>query len=618
MNFFTFVRLAHDGPVLAGMTRAILISLLLALGVAQTAAAQSSSFVQLTGSAGCLAQTGALADEDVEPQPKACGPAHGLLQVESVAVSADGKFVYAAASGTPYGGSNAVLSFARDGATGALRQIGCVSDDGGDGLVGTDGTCTDGNALLGANDVALSPDGRNLYVSASSSHSVVWFTRDPETGAITQAGCIKDAPRGDRCAGARPLQGAGAVAVSPDGKHVYVAATDGHGVSAFARDAETGGLSFVDCITNNGSDGACVDGMGLLAASDVALAGDGKTVYVASAMVGGLQTFARDVETGRLVQTGCMLDEPRPGTSCKAVPTIDGLNALAISPDGRDVYAGSSDDSAITQLRAGADGSLTNAGCVAHAEPEGDDRVHVEEDEDEEEEEEDADERDEELDEELDAKAARRIARASRRAARRGRIALLSGGCGKAKAIGSVTDLAITPDGRSLIGAGYGTLALFDRDPASGALRQTACAESYHTYKSCSAQSALDGTAGIAISPDARNVYVASRYAGAIVAFGAAVAVTARVTASRSSLATVRLACPAARSRPCSGRVRIASRRPRAAASGTGYTLAPGERRNVTARIPADVRRRARVTVVATDASGLTRQTRRRVALRRA
>ena len=53
---------------------------------------------------------------------------------------------------------------------------------------------------------------------------ISWFARDPATGALTQRGCLKARPDlGERCLQARGLRGAADVVVSPDGTRVYVA-----------------------------------------------------------------------------------------------------------------------------------------------------------------------------------------------------------------------------------------------------------------------------------------------------------------------------------------------------------------------------------------------------------
>jgi hypothetical protein len=64
--------------------------------------------------------------------------------------------------------SNAVVTFLRDPATGALSLVidGCV------GEIGTFLTCQNGRALVGASSLATSPDGRHLYVASFDSDAV--------------------------------------------------------------------------------------------------------------------------------------------------------------------------------------------------------------------------------------------------------------------------------------------------------------------------------------------------------------------------------------------------------------------------------------------------------------
>lgn len=86
--------------------------------------------------------------------------ARGLSGAGEVVVSPDGQNVYLASYD-----ADAVVSFARDPAPGALKGLGCVSDD------GTDRQCASGNALRGASSLVISADGRWLYVAAAASNA---------------------------------------------------------------------------------------------------------------------------------------------------------------------------------------------------------------------------------------------------------------------------------------------------------------------------------------------------------------------------------------------------------------------------------------------------------------
>ena len=81
--------------------------------------------------------------------------------------------------------------------TGDLTQpagtAGCVSETGA-------GPCADGHGLDDPYSVAVSPDGKSVYVASHDSDAVARLNRNPTTGAITQpagtAGCISETGAG--------------------------------------------------------------------------------------------------------------------------------------------------------------------------------------------------------------------------------------------------------------------------------------------------------------------------------------------------------------------------------------------------------------------------------------
>ena len=143
-----------------------------------------------------------------------------------------------------------------------------MSDSGGDGRSGTDGFCANGDALLGADSVAVSP-------TAAGIRRVALLQRGREAGArrgYRQAhagGCIKNYERADRCRAGFGLEGTSGVVVSEEGKNVYVTADKPGSVSVYSRDANKGDLQRVMCVSESGYDGLCTDGTALLGASSV-------------------------------------------------------------------------------------------------------------------------------------------------------------------------------------------------------------------------------------------------------------------------------------------------------------------------------------------------------------
>jgi 6-phosphogluconolactonase (cycloisomerase 2 family) len=537
------------------------------------------SFAQLAGVQGCVVQEG------TEENP-GCATARGLGNVTGVALSPDERHLYVtAAGGLQQFGSGSVVAFVRDPESGALSSVGCVSNSGDDGRTGTEGFCSDGDALSGAADLAVSPDGRFVYVVSRASSGVAWLERDPATGALTQRGCLKEVPRGDRCGATSGLWGAAGVAVSPDGRHVYVAASVDGVLLTFARDPGSGALTFAGCVSDDGSDGRCENGTGLAGATSVVVSPDGGAVY-ATAFGGAVTGYARDVATGLLTPQACLLDDAVPGSPCTAAPALAGATALAVSPDSRQLLVASSEDSALGVFgRDPASGALTPARCYRNEEPQGDDRETPPEEEPD-----------------------------SARAAE-------TSGCQSAKALAFASDVAVSRDGRAVFTAGNGDfLAAFRRDPSTGALEQFACAEDRPTYKSCADARGLNGATDLAVSDDGRNLYVASGVGpGAVAVFAASIAILTRAArVSTAGTIAIRLACPAARRSSCQGRLAA-----RQTGSGAHYRIRPGAVAGVTVRLGRSVRRRVRsrgraaMLLLASDTRRLTDPTSRHIVVTR-
>ena len=135
------------------------------------------------------------------------GAVDGLRAASDVEVSADGLHVYVTGEL-----DDAVAVFERQAVTGDLAFKQFLRD----GVAGV-------NGLGNVRGAALSPDGKHLYTAAKSDNGVGIFARN----AIDRRAELSRHPRRRRAAGAahprRARRGASAVAVSPDGAHVYVA-----------------------------------------------------------------------------------------------------------------------------------------------------------------------------------------------------------------------------------------------------------------------------------------------------------------------------------------------------------------------------------------------------------
>jgi 6-phosphogluconolactonase (cycloisomerase 2 family) len=152
------------------------------------------------------------------------------------------------------------------------------------------------------------------------------------------------------------LDGATAVAISPDGNHVYVASNVDNGVSVFARNSASGRMTFVHRVTDGDSCGASCTIDGLDGATSVAVSPDGDHVYVAGKDDDAVVVFYRGSTSGMLTYASMVEDGPVHSEY------LDSPRSIAISPDGEDVYVGSCYDDAIVKFnRNGTTGALTGA-----------------------------------------------------------------------------------------------------------------------------------------------------------------------------------------------------------------------------------------------------------------
>jgi DNA-binding beta-propeller fold protein YncE len=308
---------------------------------------------------GRVSQLGCFADDDFWRID--CAPAIGLYGLTSVTVSPDGRSVYATGAL-----SSTLAVFARNRRTGELRQLagaaGCVQAS----TVQADPPmdCARAPGLEGAGSVAVSPDGRQVYVASLRSAAVAVFNRNRASGALAPAGCLSEARDVGPCRAARALEGAFDVSVSPDGRNVYVAtgfdfrvdidAFVTSGVAVFRRDRSSGALRQLagraGCLHQEGGAG-CTDGRALEGAASLAISRDGRNVYVAAAASNAVAILRRDPRTGALRQlagkAGCT-SETGSGGTCRNGTGIWGASAIALPPDGRHAYAAGFFSSAVS------------------------------------------------------------------------------------------------------------------------------------------------------------------------------------------------------------------------------------------------------------------------------
>jgi 6-phosphogluconolactonase (cycloisomerase 2 family) len=326
------------------------------------------------------------------PSASDMGTNSGLDHPKSLTLSRDGKSLYVASTLDA-----AVARFSVDPTSGELTYRDCITGETQSGPVagGGSGACaatphaTSGGLSSGLADVrglVVSRDDRWLYGVADDDDAVVRFAR-AHSGKLTFTGCLSgDTNTGPSGSGACRLIGSAAgggansglddirsFALSRDGKTAYVASRGDAAISRLHRAVGSGRLTFTDCIsgdldTGGAGSGACRTianantdtfgrGSGLGGPESIVLGRDGKGLYVSIAQDAGVARFKRAPRGGRLTYQGCVTGHT--GLPCREIPSatatggdsgLDLPQFMALSPDGRSLYAGISQDDAVARF----------------------------------------------------------------------------------------------------------------------------------------------------------------------------------------------------------------------------------------------------------------------------
>lgn len=204
----------------------------------------------------------------------------------------------------------------------------------------------DVGALQNPSAIAVSPDGKHLYATSDFGDGVLWFQRQEGNGDLQFLGVFANGTDGAL------LDGPSDVVVSADGTHVYVASRNSDAIVSFGRDAATGQLSWLGNQVDGSAGVSGLDGVVALALSP-----DGKHLYAVGRTAGAVVAFARDGATGALGFVGTELDA---GVAGGSAVDLDQPTALVVSPDGGQVYVASRSGNAVqTFARDAATGSLS-------------------------------------------------------------------------------------------------------------------------------------------------------------------------------------------------------------------------------------------------------------------
>lgn len=312
------------------------------------------------------------------------------------------------------------------------------------------------DALRGAYALAMSPDGKHIYAPGSLDDGLVVFSMAAFSGVLTLVEAHVDG-----LGGITSLESCRAAAVSPDGKHVYTAALTDSAVTVFSRDSGTGALTLVEAIFDLNSGGA-FDGLG--GAMSVVVSPDGAHVYVGARSDDAVVAFSRNSITGALTLIAVYQNLSPP------IVGLDGPESIALSPDGKHLYAAAETDQALVAFsRDETTGELTFVDAYFD-------------------------------------------------------------GVGGVDGLGCTNSLAVSPDGDHVYAVGqFGApsqpfctvgfddwMAVFSRDSGTGALTfvTTLSPDDFNLPVDCGG---VAGDNGVVVSPDGQAVYATIQWSGAIV-----------------------------------------------------------------------------------------------------
>ena len=233
--------------------------------------------------------------------------------------------------------------------------------------------------------------------------------------------------------------------VSPDGRHVYVAGRESDAVAVFSRNSVTGDLSYVQTVKDGVAGVDGLDGVGAVAVSP-----DGSNVYAAAYYDDSIAVFARDPVSGQLTFIQVVQD------GSGGVDGLDGVYDVIVAPDGRHVYAaGLVDDAAVAFVRDGVSGQLSF-------------------------------------------------------------LAMVQDGVSGIDGLDGAISVASSADGESVYVASYhdDAVVVFDRDPLLGTLQPVEVLKD-----GVGGVTGLDGAISVAVSPDGEHVYATGLFDDALVTF---------------------------------------------------------------------------------------------------
>jgi len=189
--------------------------------------------------------------------------------------------------------------------------------------------------LTGPRGLKVHPDGRTVFAACYKSHCLYVLQRNVKTGRLTLKQALKDGENN-----MNGLQGCFGVAVSPQGDFVYTTSGRFGGdssIGVFKFNSQKKTLSLVQELIQDGNSNDLPSFSG---GNEIAVSPDGKSVYAVATKSGSIASLSRNVKTGKL-------------SLLEVVTNADVKDAagVAVSPDSKFVYVAAEGASQIAIYR---------------------------------------------------------------------------------------------------------------------------------------------------------------------------------------------------------------------------------------------------------------------------
>lgn len=389
------------------------------------------------------------------------GGINSLNGAYDIALSPDGLFAYVTAFD-----NDTLTVFRRNGETGALTLV-----------MSTTNVDMDGPQM-----VKVSPDGTQVYVTARNTDKFLVFNRNINTGMVTVSTVFTNGQ-----GGVSGLDYPYGIAVSPDGRFIYVTGFHSNSLVRFGRDSN-GTVSFLS---------ALIDPTNLDRPYVVAASPDGKSLYVTGGHNGvsdegyisvfslnpldGFVTFEQRIAEGQIICVIIIIP------FCFNLDALGGAWGVTVSPDGANVYVASYfDDAVVRFVRDPLDGLLTYGGRITNSS----------------------------MQMQMVAPTAVPDELSSDQLPANGREVEVIDEV-NVEGLNGAMDVKVSPDGQYVYVTGSisDALSVFARNPANGVLSQVQVIYTFFGLP------AVDGARQIAPAPDGRGVYITATVDDAVVSF---------------------------------------------------------------------------------------------------